>query len=693
MKNRVFSAGLFWEAFRQLKIVGILGCVIYVFLCIFVPTGINISESAYYVNVGRYASDALEFMPEEMLLAGIFISLIFVPVMMLVAFQFLNKRNSCDFYHAIPVKRLPMYMSILLAVLVWTLMMILIPAAVLGIMCGALPYVHVTARSLLLVGLNVLAAAVFVMGVFSIGIALSGTLFTNILVSLIIMLIPRLLFIAYMTIIGNVAVYYPVDGMLELFFSKTNVISRLIVFMTGYEGELGLTTVFFSAAEGIIYLVVGGVVFNHRKSETAQKPSLTNRVQIILRMIPAYLCGTVGAGFLLYYFNYRKYYVSVYYEKEYLFFGIVFMAVSILLYFIYELLTARKWRAVLKSFKQLPVLVVLVAATFFVLKFVTYRIEAYRIDTDEVKYIEIKEISYLSEDFEKEWDKLDRKIYDSEYIDKIADIYNKQADRTEDAYTTAAETQCEISVKQGGAVYNRIVYIPDYLLSDIIDMIDEHNGWTAGMQLPEYSAGMYLEMNMGVIEFDSSQTEQIYNCLKREIEENNNLMNVFMTDWEYEIATMYVNQRLDLRDSYYLTYGIPISYKTPETLGLLSDFAGGGENLEDFITAIGECDNANGEMTINVITKDEIEAFWVNIYSGDDVLGRYAELAEILDKYGQKGCAAGAGTVIMKGYVYLEDYDDYYLTGSDYFYEVYSLSDEGMELFKEICTEIGEYWD
>ena len=75
------------------------------------------------------------------------------------------------------------------------------------------------------------------------------------------------------------------------------------------------------------------------------------------------------------------------------------------------------------------------------------------------------------------------------------------------------------------------------------------------------------------------------------------------------------------------------------------------------------------------------------------MLGRYAELAEILDKYGQKGCAAGAGTVIMKGYVYLEDYDDYYLTGSDYFYEVYSLSDEGMELFKEICTEIGEYWD
>jgi hypothetical protein len=41
------------------------------------------------------------------------------PLMTLVQFAFLNQRKACDFYHAIPHRRLTVFFSMMAAVLTW----------------------------------------------------------------------------------------------------------------------------------------------------------------------------------------------------------------------------------------------------------------------------------------------------------------------------------------------------------------------------------------------------------------------------------------------------------------------------------------------------------------------------------------------------------------------------------------------
>ena len=196
----------------------------------------------------------------DMLVPPIIMAILFVPIMMLVAFSFLNKRNSCDFYHAIPVKRLPMYMSTISAVLAWTCIMLITPAILMGIMCVCLPYVETSFSAVLVVTVKGLALAAFVMGTFAIGISLSGTLFTNILVSLMIIVLPRLLMFAYITIVGTVVMYYPGDSVMELIFSKSNVFTQLLSFLwdSGYEEvATNYSVVIPTVIEGLCYSVAG----------------------------------------------------------------------------------------------------------------------------------------------------------------------------------------------------------------------------------------------------------------------------------------------------------------------------------------------------------------------------------------------------------------------------------------------------
>lgn len=111
------AMGLFKESFRQLKIVGILGCIIYALIGIMVPIGANISVRSVTNNYSVAATQAVYvFDVKYMMIVSAAIAVIIVPIMMLVAFNFLNKRNSCDFYHAIPVKRLPAFVGIIMAV-------------------------------------------------------------------------------------------------------------------------------------------------------------------------------------------------------------------------------------------------------------------------------------------------------------------------------------------------------------------------------------------------------------------------------------------------------------------------------------------------------------------------------------------------------------------------------------------------
>ena len=120
MKN-IFNKKLFSDGMRQLRTIGIMGLIIFCLETVFVVIGNNMSNAEWIASYtagqitisGSAAQTALN-MPEvctllelhPILLAAIYI---LAPVMVLYLFGFMNRRNSSDFYHSIPVKRASLY--------------------------------------------------------------------------------------------------------------------------------------------------------------------------------------------------------------------------------------------------------------------------------------------------------------------------------------------------------------------------------------------------------------------------------------------------------------------------------------------------------------------------------------------------------------------------------------------------------
>ena len=90
-------------------------------------------------------------------------------------------------------------------------------------MCGSLPRVKVECRSLMITAVKTFALAFFFIGVLSAGISLSGTLFSNIVVSGVIMLAPRFMIIAVIDIIGSVAECYPISDIMSKFLDSGKI--------------------------------------------------------------------------------------------------------------------------------------------------------------------------------------------------------------------------------------------------------------------------------------------------------------------------------------------------------------------------------------------------------------------------------------------------------------------------------------
>ena len=108
-KNAWFSPKLFCEAFRQLRLIGII-CLI----LLSVAEALVLNGLYRAGNMNTYSVNALLLdLPH---LAAMYLM---VPVMMLVLFRFLNHRNGSDFYCSAPVNRECLFLSLVPAVAVW----------------------------------------------------------------------------------------------------------------------------------------------------------------------------------------------------------------------------------------------------------------------------------------------------------------------------------------------------------------------------------------------------------------------------------------------------------------------------------------------------------------------------------------------------------------------------------------------
>lgn len=325
---------------------------------VIIPIGILISNrrSESYGSAFVQSVDGMSMHPLLILTYCVM-----APLMMLYLFQFLNKRAASDFYHAIPNSRVSLFFSFFAAVMTW-----LAAAAVVSTLlslAGFLllgPAVAVNGFSLLILLFNSMAACLFVCGAVAVAMCVTGTLFTNVTVSLLIIFMPRLLLAVFCSTLQEMlpmisSLYFipPLD-------SQYNVVTNLL--FGAFNGNADLSFTFlgggiYTLSIGALYTGLASWLFYRRKSETAGKAAPNRALQTLYRLLVSMLVCLFPCVFIASAILNREAL-----DGESLFTYAVFYLGAVLVYFLYELFTTRKWRNLLRAVPALGILLLMNAA-------------------------------------------------------------------------------------------------------------------------------------------------------------------------------------------------------------------------------------------------------------------------------------------------------------------------------------------
>lgn len=276
INKKPFSVGLYIEGLRQLRIVGILGAIL-----LFCSSAIiTISNALFTQRQMELYQDSycpcqfecIEVAPLLLLLFSIF-----APVMTLWLFHFMNKRNSSDFLFAIPQTRMALYCSYTSSIVTWLAILalsgligVLIPAAIFS------TYINIPYHALFLLTLSCFLYSLQVMAAILVAMSITGTMFSNIILSGLILFAPRLLIFMLTGIWKNIPFIYASSDHFSLLNDSINPISGCVLYpLCGisdtYQLFSSAAPMIYSVCLSAIYLLLAAFLFQKRKVKQLEK--------------------------------------------------------------------------------------------------------------------------------------------------------------------------------------------------------------------------------------------------------------------------------------------------------------------------------------------------------------------------------------------------------------------------------------
>ena len=390
MNKPLWNGRLYREGLRQSRTIGLATIIILTLVGLLGPTVIALTIRS---NVSPEELALLQ--PQTMNLARLFpclpaVMYIAVPAILFYLFRFLNKRSGSDFYHSLPQTRLCVMNSFFLSAMTWIVLAVVISVGgVIGLSWGLSRYIQLNLASVTPMLLNTLAGCLLGAGAVMIAISLTGTAFSGLLMTAMIVFLPRLfLLVGAHTLLSLSEMFVSMPGMNYgynvLFGVLMGPLLKLLI--GGSISDLffnSLWPALYSAVLGLLYLGLAAVLYVRRRSETASKAAANSRVQAVNRiafslvfcLLPmVWLVGNICGGGD---------------PADWLPAGVVFYALALIAYFLYELVTTRRARNLLKIFPGLGVLVGIHILSVLALVLI-YRVEInYCPDVADMKSVSI----------------------------------------------------------------------------------------------------------------------------------------------------------------------------------------------------------------------------------------------------------------------------------------------------------------
>ena len=355
-KKTHFSLRLLWEGFQQCKMIGIFSAVIVVLGAVLEPVAqaISLGGSPYYTKV-VYEAWGINVTLLVVLLAA--------PLMTLMLFHFLDNRAASDLYHALPHKRITLYLSYAGAVLLWVVLLLVLGTLTSVITCGFThKYITLLTDRLLPFAASLFCMSFLLVAGMLVSMSVTGTVFTNVLFAGILLFLPRLCVLGLQSSMANALPFLSDSAGTGFFRNANNLLFSgvNVAFNMSENDGTSIETVFspswqaylYTFLLGLLYFVIAAFLFRRRRSEAAGQSAPSRLLQHIYRIVVTMvICIFIVCAMFSEMTNGTL-------RDEWFVFLVLYL-VAALVYFAYELITTKKWRNLLTALPGLGIVALL----------------------------------------------------------------------------------------------------------------------------------------------------------------------------------------------------------------------------------------------------------------------------------------------------------------------------------------------
>ncbi len=506
MKKQIFSKGLFFNAFKRIKIFGIIVSAYILLQSVSAP--LIEAVGVWSGMLGELGVTKMFIDGFSMIQAAVMVSYLFIPIAAIIVFGVFNKRGGSDFFQSLPYTRTCIFVSFSAAVLTWGA----IAASASVIASVVLHYILGFAFTIFLGNLWIALLVIIVSSLFGLAcvllsVSVTGTYFSNVILSLLVMYLPRALLTLFrITLSIRIPTFDPsvsvpfLSGNINLFVSRSISSDMYALQLLGggtahpisYYISVYMPGIIYTLAVAVIYIAVALILFRRRESETATNSAINRGVQHTVRILLCFAISMVGTIILL---NGKSVINDV--AVAAVLAGIVYM-LALIVYMAYELITTKKMKKVLTSLPLILIVVAMNAALYFSVPLTENTVYSYRPAKDEIDSVSLSfsasaydplglgiiDDYIFSDGYESSYftSKTEGIRFDDEGIKKIvadnisefAEYYSK-SDRSSISDDMYDRIKVGATVYQGGRQVFRYLYLPTDDVVRITEMMSQND--------------------------------------------------------------------------------------------------------------------------------------------------------------------------------------------------------------------------
>ena len=374
MVNNIFHKGFYLDTLKRIKVISL----IVIFLSV-TASSINglITLGSYYDNInngGLIEKSILSLFDITSIISPI--STLGVPILALVSFSYLYKRNESDFFESLPIKRSAMAISGILAVLtvfVVTMLSSVIVYLLITIPCIEI-YYTIDFLSTVLEALAVLIAALFSSSVMLLGISVTGKPSSGVISTFLAIIVPRTVMSVFLDTLkeGNAAL---VDGKIFPFLNPTVNLHYSLIFGK-FHAQENTWNYIYTAIISFVLLIIALLLFDKRGSEMVSCGYVKHRYRHAFAILFALLLIPLAIEFIIAFDNMAL-------------IGIILSILSLIIFVTFDKIEAGKRNRNRGGFAAFLCLLLLTVGYIFGVNIAQKSLLDYSPDADDIEYVSV----------------------------------------------------------------------------------------------------------------------------------------------------------------------------------------------------------------------------------------------------------------------------------------------------------------